>query len=346
MQNILIVRFSSMGDIVLTTPAIRALRRAFPEARIDYVTKRQFAGLLTNNPRLTSVHAYDSRSGIAGLRALGREFRGRRYDLLVDLHNNQRTRLLALLARPRRIARYAKYRIRRTLLVKTGLNLYPRPIEQVPDRYLRPLKPFGVMADHDGLELFPTAAERARAAALLDDAGVAADDLVIGLGPAASFPLKQWPVERFAEVGRELARRYGARIALFGGPDDVELLRPLMSEIPNRPLLLCGSLTMMESAAALARCALFVGNDTGAAHIASAMGCKVVTIFGPTAEELGFYPYQAASEVVSLPLPCRPCTPTGQGRCAFGTHACLRDLPAANVLEAVERLGISLCEHS
>ena len=329
-----------MGDIVLTTPVIRALRRTFPDARIDYVTKRQFTELLHGNPGLNTVHAYDSRAGFAGLRALGKQLREQRCDLLVDLHSNLRTRVLQLLIRPRRTVRYSKHLLRRTLLVKGGLNLYPRPIIQMPDRYLRPLKKLGVKNDDAGLELFPSDAHRATVAELFRQHHVSDDEWVVGLGPIASFPLKQWPVERFAEVGQELVTRYRARIILFGGPVDVGQVQSLAAHIPNHPIVLCGEFSMMESAAALERCALFVGNDTGTAHIAAAMGCKVVSIFGPTVEELGFYPYHVPAHVVSVPLPCRPCTHTGKGRCRIKTHACMRNIAPADVLAAITRESI------
>jgi heptosyltransferase-2 len=338
MQKILITRLSSMGDIVLTTPVIRALRRRFSDAQIDYVTKQEFAELVQTNPHLTNIYPYDSRSGFAGLRALGRQLRGQRYDLMVDLHNKLRSRLLQAMVRPRQTVRFSKYFVKRTLLVKTGLNLYIRPITQVPDRYLRPLQAFGVKNDDVGLELFPTEEHYAKVATIFRQHHLTDDEFVIGLGPVASFPLKQWPVERFAEVGQELVRRYHARVLLFGGPPDVPLVEPLTEKIPHDPILLCGQLTMIESAAALQRCALFVGNDTGTAHFAAAMGCKVVEIFGPTTEELGFYPYNVTSEVVSKPLPCRPCTHTGKGKCRITTHACMQDIQAEDVVNAVKRL--------
>lgn len=338
MQKILITRFSSMGDIVLTTPVIRALRRRFPEARIDYVTKHQFAELVQTNPHLTSISPYDSRTGFAGLRTLGRQFREQRYDLLVDLHNNFRTRLLQGMVRPRQTVRFSKHLVKRTLLVKTGLNLYARPIMQVPDRYLQPLRSFGVENDDVGLELFPTDEQYAKVAKIFRQHHLTDDELVIGLGPVASFPLKQWPVERFAEVGQELVRRYHARILLFGGPADISCVEPLIDKIPHEPIMLCGQLTMLESAAALQRCAIFVGNDTGMIHIAAAMGRKVVDVLGPTVEEFGFYPYNVPSEVVSKPLPCRPCTHIGKGKCRIVTHACMQDILAEDVVEAVTRL--------
>jgi lipopolysaccharide heptosyltransferase II len=338
MQKILITRFSSMGDIVLTTPVIRALRRKFPDARIDYVTKQEFAELVQTNPHLTNIYPYDSRNGFTGLRTLGRQLHEQQYDLLVDLHNKLRSRLLQRMIRPRQTVRFSKHILKRTLLVKTGLNLYTRPITQVPDRYLRPLQAFGVKNDDLGLELFPTEEQYAKVATIFRQHHLTDDELVIGLGPVASFPLKQWPVERFAEVGQELVRRHHARILLFGGPLDISCVEPLTERIPHEPIMLCGQLTMMESAAALQRCALFVGNDTGMIHIAAAMGRKVVDVFGPTVEEFGFYPYNIPAEVVSKPLPCRPCTHTGKGKCRITTHACMQDIQVEDVVNAVKRL--------
>jgi heptosyltransferase-2 len=290
------------------------------------------------NPHLTNIYPYDSRSRFAGLRALGRQLRAQRYDLLVDLHNKLRSRLLQGMAHPHQTVRFSKHIIKRTLLVKTGLNLYTRHIMQVPDRYLQPLQAFGVKNDDIGLELFPTEEQYAKVATIFHQHHLTDDELVIGLGPVASFPLKQWSVERFAEVGEELVRRYHARVLLFGGPLDVPFVEPLVEKIPHEPIMLCGQLTMMESAAALQRCALFVGNDTGMIHIAAAMGCKVVEVFGPTVEEFGFYPYNIPAEVVSKPLPCRPCTHTGKGKCKITTHACMQDIPAEEVVDAVRRL--------
>lgn len=334
-QRILVARLSSMGDIVLTTPLIRGLRRRFPKARIDFVVKREFAELLCTNPHLTNVYEYDSRTGAQGLFALGRHLRSQRYELFVDLHNNLRTRLLRLLMHPGRIVTFSKHVIKRTLLVKTGINLYGT-ILQVPDRYLRTLQPFGVENDGKGLELFPTEVQRTKVQTLFRQHHLTDGDLAIGLGPIAAHPLKQWP--RFAGLGQELVQRYGARILLFGGPADVQYVQAIAEQIPNAPILLCGQLSRLESAAALQRCALYVGNDTGTVHIATAMQRKVVVIFGPTVEEFGFYPYNDRSIVVSKPLPCRPCTHTGNARCKIKTHACMQAITTPEVVEAVEKV--------
>ena len=192
--------------------------------------------------------------------------------------------------------------------------------------------------DDKGLELFPTDEHRVKVAEIFHKFALSDHEFAVGFGPIASFPLKQWPIDRFAELGRELVKRNNCRILLFGGKSDFSQVELLAEQIPNRPILLCGQLSMIESAAALERCALFAGNDTGTAHIAAAMGCKVVGLFGPTVEEFGFYPYRIPSVVVSKSLPCRPCTHTGKGRCKIETHACMQEIMTADVWEAVYRL--------
>lgn len=336
LERILIARLSSIGDVVLTTPVIRAVRRRFPEARIDFVIKREFAELVRTNPHLTTVYEYDKRSGLRGLFALAAQLRANRYDLFADIHNNFRTRLLRLLTRPARVVTYSKQIGVRTLLVATGINRYG-PIQQVPDRYIEPLRVFGVENDAQGLELFPTPKHRARVSALWREAGLHDADLAIGFGPIAAHALKQWPVERFVAVGRTLAQRYHARIVLFGGPNDCEQVAHLAAQLPNVPINLCGRVSLLEAAAAIERCAVFVGNDTGTVHIAAAVQRPVVVLFGPTVEEFGYYPYRTPAVVLSKPLPCRPCTHNGTGRCKIGTHACLTTIAPEEVVQAVER---------
>lgn len=336
-QNILIVRLSSMGDIVLTTPLVRAVRKRFPEARIDFVIKREFAELMQTNPHLTTVYEYDKWTGIKGLLALARQLRNNRYDLFVDIHKNFRSYLLRFLTRPAQTVTYSKQIVQRTLLVKTGINRYGK-ILQIPECYLKSMEPFGVVDDEKGLELFPTKAHRLKVKSIFQQENLSEGDLAIGFGPIASFPLKQWPAEKFSELGRQLVWKFDARILLFGGPEETRMIEQIASQIPNAPVVLCGRLSFLESAVAVQRCALFVGNDTGMLHIATAMERKVIALFGPTVEEFGYYPYCAQSIVLSKPLSCRPCTHTGKGTCKISTHACMQDIQVAEVFDAVEMM--------
>jgi heptosyltransferase-2 len=124
---------------------------------------------------------------------------------------------------------------------------------------------------------------------------------------------------------------------LFGGLADVQDVESIARRLPNSPVVLCGKLSLLESAAALKRCALFVGNDTGTVHLAAAMKRPVVVLFGPTVEEFGFYPYGTRATVISKSLPCRPCTHTGKGNCKIReTHACMGKISVTEVRKAVE----------
>jgi lipopolysaccharide heptosyltransferase II len=326
-----------MGDIVLTTPLVRAVRRRFPEARIDFVIKQEFAELMQTNPHVSTVYAYDTRSGVRGLFALARQLRQNHYDLLIDIHKNFRSYLLRPLVRPGQVTTYSKQIFQRTLLVKTGINRYGK-ILQVPERYLKSMKPFGVVDDGKGLELFPTETHRSKVKGIFQQGNLSKKDLAIGFGPIASFPLKQWPAEKFIELGQQLVQKFGARILLFGGPEETQTVEQIASRIPNAPVVLCGRLSFLESAVAVQRCTLFVGNDTGMLHIATAMERKVIALFGPTVEEFGYYPYRAQSIVMSKPLSCRPCTHTGKGMCKISTHECMKTIQVAEVFDAVEMM--------
>lgn len=337
-HRILIIRFSSIGDIILTTPLIRALRDRFPQARLDFVTKREFGELLETNPRLDQLYPYDTQSGAKGLSALARELRSNQYDLCIDLHKNLRSRHLRLLLHASRVVSYSKHMLPRTLLVKTRINCYknPRPI---PERYLRQLAPFGVVPDGKGPELFPTEQQYATVRKLFEEEQISPRETLIGFGPIAAHPLKQWPQQKFVQLGQRLVQQYQSRILIFGAPSERHAGEELARQLPNNPLVLCGKLSLLESAAALKSCALFVGNDSSSVHMASAMGTPVVVIFGPTVKELGFYPYRIRSEVISTPLLCRPCTHTGKGRCKNKEHhACMERISVEEVAQAVTAL--------
>ena len=336
-RNILIVRFSSIGDIVLTTPLVRAVRKRFPQARIDFVTKQEVAELMQTNPYLDTVYVYDKPTGMRGLLSLARRLRCNHYDLFIDIHKNLRTYLFRFFSHPNQIVAYSKQIFNRTLLVNMGINRY-NEILQVPERYLKPLQPFGVVNDEKGLELFPTEAHITKVNAIFEHEKLAEDELAIGLSPLAAHPLKQWPSERFVELGRQFVEIYGARILLFGGSKELQGVKQIARQIPNDPIILCEKLSLLESAAAVQRCAVFVGNDTSMIHIAAAMQRTVVVLFGPTVEEFGFYPYRTQSIVISKPLPCRPCTHTGKGKCKISTHACMQEITVEEVFQAVDQL--------
>ncbi|MCI0527275.1 MAG: glycosyltransferase family 9 protein, partial [Nitrospira sp.] len=331
------IRFSSIGDIILTSPVIRVLREKFPDARIDMVVKQEYAELVSTNPRLDHIYTFDKKTGLPGLLSLIQQVRSIRYDLILDLHRNLRSSLLYWGGGAIRRLRYCRPTLKRALLVYGGINLY-KEIVPVPDLYFRPLKKLGLANDGKGLELWPTPGHQGKATALLLENQVKDSELLIGFSPMAAHTMKRWEQKGFITLGVALVERYGARIVIFGGKDDRARGEEIARAIPHNPVVACGKLSLLESAALIGRCYLLVTNDTGVMHMGVAMKRKVVALFGPTSEELGFYPYYTEYTVISKALDCKPCTSIGTNICKKGTHACMKSISYKEVLAAVERL--------
>lgn len=336
-MKILLIRFSSIGDIILTSPVIRVLREKFPEAQIDMMVKQEYAELVSTNPRLNKIYTFDRKTGFPGLLKLVKQTRASQYDLILDLHRNLRSSLLYWGGGAISRLRYRRPTLKRALLIYSGINLY-KEIVSVPDLYFRPLKTWGFVNDGKGLELWPTSEHEEKVTAFLLENQVKNSELLIGFSPMAAHAMKMWEPEGFVKLGSALVKQYGARIVIFGGREDLIKGEQMARTIPHKPVVACGKLSLMESATLIGRCHLLVTNDTGVMHMGVAMKRKIVAIFGPTSEELGFYPYYTESIVVSKDLECRPCTAIGTSICKKGTHACMKNISYKEVLMAVKKL--------
>lgn len=331
LRRILLIRLSSLGDILLTTPLVNLLRRECPHTEIDMVTKVQYLDLLRSHPGITRLLTYDSDQpvmrNLSGLRAAT-------YDLALDLHCTPRSQLLLRFLRARHKLTYSKRVLRRALLVRFGWNSL-RASTPVPELYAAPLRRLGLTGPMGPptMHLDPRSAN-------------AADDLIgrclpkgfdgplLAVAPGARWPTKRWGMDRFAEVARELAREKSAAVVILGGPEEAKLGSALCESLDVPAFNGAGALSLMHSAALLSRCRLLFSNDSGLMHMATALQVPVVAIFGPTVQEFGFYPFQARADVVSVPLSCRPCSTKGSMRCPRGHHACMKDIPSARVLAA------------
>lgn len=329
----LVLRLSSIGDILLATPFLRALRRSYPHARIDVAVRAEYADLLRHHPAVSVLHEIDVREGRAGLARWRRRFREERYDTVFDLHNVLRTRLLRRGIAPRvRVLR--KYSLRRALLVRAGINLLAAA-PSVPERYIACAAADGLEPDDRGPEIFLPAKleEELRRRVLPEDAGNAR---LIGICPGARHTTKRWPLEHFEELCRLLLHVPGARIAVFGGADDRDAGETLARLDPASVHNYCGALTLLETAAAMRSCDVAVTNDSGLMHMACACAVPVVALFGSTVREFGFFPYQSASVVLETSgLRCRPCTHVGRSDCPRGHFRCMRDIHPQDVVSAV-----------
>ena len=333
-NRILVVQTAFLGDVVLTTPLFRALRRRFPEARLDALVTPAAAPLVEENPHLDAVLTYDKR-GRDLLPGLARRLRGEGYDLLLAPHRSHRTALLGWMSRiPLRIG-----------FRDGGFGLLyhrrvPRPLDRHEvDRNLELLRGIGQEPQPEDrvLHVGYTDREAREVEGVLGGAGVAPDEPVAALAPGSVWATKRWTVEGFAAVGRGLRHR-GYRVVLLGGPGDREVARQVARGIGPGVVDAAGRTSLKALAAWMDRVALLVTNDSSPLHVAAARGTPVVAVFGATTLDLGFGPFHGRSRVVQADLPCRPCGLHGGRTCPEGHFRCMRDIPPEAVLEACDEL--------
>ncbi len=320
-KKILVIRLSSIGDIVLTTPLLRHLNKACPEAQIDYCTKSTFVSLLASNPRLTSIYTTE-------LLPSGN------YDLVVDLQNNFRSRAIVQSLQAGRIVQYSKENWKKWLLVHFKLDLNGK-YRSVVDRYLHALKKVGISGDRQGCELYPSSQEKAVAAPFFEGGGN-----TIALCFGAKHFTKRFPPKQFATLISHLLDKKPLQLLLLGGTEDAPYATEILNTLPNRirsmVINLAGRNTIMESAAILERCDAVLSNDTGLMHIASAFGKKLFVLFGSSSASFGFLPYHTQYDLFEVKgLSCRPCSHIGRDRCPKGHFRCMNDHSPALIAEQI-----------
>ncbi len=329
------IRLSSLGDILLTTPVLRALHEHFPAAHIDVLTKAAYQDVLRANPCVHRLWLWEPQQGLREM--LGR-LRQIRYDVVVDLQRTLRSRLLyhGLLARCK--LTYAKHTVRRALLVHLGWNTL-RAMTPVPERYVAPLRRLGLTTPLPPPEMHLTAQSReAMHTYVQQELPERGARPLLAVAPGARWSTKRWPVQRFAAAAQELAQAQQAAVVVLGSAEDQRLAQELCQHLTVPVLDSTGKLSLMHTAALLQQCHLLLSNDSGLMHMATALRVPVVAIFGPTVQEFGFYPFQAEAQVVQADLACRPCSTKGSRRCPRGHHQCMQQVTVAQVCAAAHTL--------
>jgi len=322
-EKILIIRFSSIGDIVLTTPVVRCLKEQAPGgAEIHYLTKQQYAPLLAGNPHISHIHTIRSAIGevIPALRA-------EHFDHIVDLHRNFRSIGVWFRLRVPRTS-FKKLNIRKWLLVTFKINLLPD--RHVVDRYFGAVASLGIKNDGRGLDYFISGADDAGALPLKGLPSSAYIAFVIG----ARYPTKCLPADMAAGVCRRLNRT----VVLLGGQEDREKGDWIREQGGDHVINACGLLTFSQSARVIRQAAKVITNDTGMMHIAAAFNKPILSLWGNTVPAFGMTPYlphDAAAVPVLLEvkgLSCRPCSKLGYEKCPRGHFNCMRQLPAEDIV--------------
>jgi lipopolysaccharide heptosyltransferase II len=337
----LVIRFSSIGDVVLASPLIRVLHKRFPSSQIDFVVRKEYSELIRYNPNLNLAIEFDAQGGFQELRRLKERIRREKYDLIIDIHNSLRSRYIRSFSGAKEIVVINKRIFARTMLVRLKKNYY-HDIVSVADRYLEPVRIYGIENDAQGLEIFIPDETMYKVSRKMSSLRLRTFEIVVGFCPSAKHATKRWPEERFIEAGLQLVREQKAKIILFGGKNDTVLCTTIANGINRKSERECAiefsdQFSLIETAAAMQFCDVIVTNDSGLMHIAAAMKKKVVAIFGSTVREFGFFPVGTENIIIERKgLYCRPCSHIGRSNCPERHFRCMNEIQVDDVVDSIK----------
>lgn len=328
LKKLLIIRFSSIGDIVLTTPVIRCLKNQMKDSEIHYCTKKQYAGVLEANPYIYKLHLFDN-----SLSELASRLKMEKFDYIVDLHNSLRSHLLRLML-AKSASTFPKLNLKKWLLVRFNINLLPDI--HIVDRYFESVARFGIINDGKGLDYFIPESDRFDPNWL----GEAYQNGYIGFVIGGRHSTKIFPVQKVIEV----CQRLNHPVVLLGGAEDFNNGENIAAVFDGKVLNSCGRYNLNRSASLIKQAGLIITNDTGLMHVAAAFNKKIISLWGNTVPAFGMYPYlpephQANSVIFEINnLKCRPCSKIGYSECPKQHFACMNNLDAAKISETANRM--------
>lgn len=312
-MKFLIIRFSSIGDIVLTTPVVRCLKQQMPDAEIHFLTKQAFRGLVDPNPYIDKVMVLGP-----SWELMIHQLRDEGYDHIIDLHHNLRSLRVKRALHPAPSTSFNKLNFKKWLLTAFKINLLPR--EHIVDRYLRAVQAFGVTNDGGGLDYFIPEHEKLQ----IEDLPTSHQMGYIGVVIGAALETKQLPKHKLMQ----LCSAIEYPVVLLGGPEDKAAGEEIAALDNIKIYNACGKFTLHESAGLVKHAKLIISHDTGLMHIASAFQKTILSVWGNTVPQFGMAAYFGAKEGTDTRfevrgLWCRPCSKIGFHRCPLGHFKCM-----------------------
>ncbi len=331
MPKFLIIRLSSIGDIIQCMSVIGGIKRRFPDAAIEWIAREDMAGVLAIDKRIDKVYPFARKGGLKGLLALARKLRTNRYDYIYDAHSNIRSSILkAVLLPPARgyhpqhVRRHKEY-FNRFLLFRLGINRFDKPFRGMVS-YRKPLRKWGITEFPDAPQEwnFPDG--------MAEKLGNLVGDHTVTLVPSANWEMKRWPVNHWRTL-IELLPEYD--FLILAGPKDT-FCEEIQAVAPERTRNLAGKTSIMESCYIVSQSNAVISGDTGFMHAADMFGIPTLALMGPTA--FGF-PTGESVEILETGLPCRPCTKDGRGKCKSDQcRKCMTDITPDFVAEHLRAL--------
>ena len=305
--KILVVRFSSIGDIVLTTPVVRMLKKQL-NAQVHFLTKSAYVSLLKNNPYIDSVYQID-----ASINEVIGDLKKENYDYVIDLHNNLRTQILKFrLGMPAKS--FNKLNMEKFMLTNFKLDMMPKI--HIVDRYLETVKHLGVKNDNQGLDFFLSANDK------MDISIFPKNYIVFVIG--GQHATKILPNEKIISI----IKKVNKPLLLIGGPEDAYRGEEI-AKACNKVVNTCGKYSILHSASLVQQATMVITHDTGMMHIAAAFNKKIYSVWGNTVPEFGMYPYlesEQSKRIEVKGLNCRPCSKIGYDKCPKGHFKCMQEI--------------------
>lgn len=332
-MKVLVIRFSSIGDIVLTTPVIRCIKQQRPDAEVHLLTKQAYQPVVAHNPYIDKIHYLedDLEPVIAALKE-------EKYDYVADLHHNLRTLRVKKALEVEKTYSFPKLNVKKWLLVNLKIDLMPD--KSIVARYFETVKPLGINNDGKGLDYF------------IDENGrITNKDIpmshwngYVGCVIGGSYSTKKLPVAQW----QKFCSTVPYPVMLLGGPEDMDAGRQIAAQDPVKIYNACGKFNLNESADLVKHARVIVSNDTGLMHVAAAFQKPVISLWGNTSPEMGMFPYYgynnlkenvaALSAIVeNKNLSCHPCSKLGYNKCPRRHFKCMNELDMNEVSELVKK---------
>jgi lipopolysaccharide heptosyltransferase II len=337
-KSILIIRLSSLGDIILTSLTVRNLRNRFPNARIDFLTYKEFSQTLDSNPYLNNVYTLNRNISLKNIINFAKELiikNNGKYDVAIDLQGKLKSILIKHLSACHSFD-FPKYSLKKKLLVCTKINKLPT--RSIAERFLDVTRHLGVQDDGSGFQIHlpeernnPTYPPFARTYPKKNK-------FIIGVAPGAKHLTKRYPAAHYAKMCNLIALFLDAEFCFIGSKGDDALLKEIETESGIKFINRGGSESLYDTIRLLDKCDVLVSNDSAPAHIAAARRTPVVMIYGSTVPAFGFPPFRTPSSIIEVDLECRPCTHIGRAACPKRHLKCLLQIEP----EAVARSVIDL----
>jgi len=328
-KKILILRFSSIGDIVLTTPAVRAIKTQLDDVEVHYCTKAQFGFLMESNAYVDKVHLLDD-----NLNTLATRLAAEQFDFIVDLHNNLRTKRLKAKLKVESKS-FDKLNWEKWLIVNLKIDKLPNI--HIVDRYMEAVAPLGIKGDALGLDYFIPEKDKVEK----DWLPKTHQQEYVAFAIGGNHKTKQLPLDRMIELcdkinkpiillGSKEDEALGAKIEdFFDRKYDREELKEPLSELGKKAIIYnaCGKFNFNQSASIVKGASYVFTHDTGLMHVAAALNKNIFSIWGNTIPEFGMYPYRTKFTILEKKgLKCRPCSKIGFDKCPKGHFKCMNEI--------------------